>query len=63
MQISDSADDIEEKCRKAVSDTEARLSYDHEKRPAISNLVASSSLFVSAEMMQSVRFRSISIEQ
>lgn len=39
IEISDSADDIEEKCRKAVSDTEARLSYDHEKRPAISNLI------------------------
>ncbi|EYC16519.1 hypothetical protein Y032_0033g2702 [Ancylostoma ceylanicum] len=37
--ISDSAEEIEEKCRKAVSDTESRLSYDPEKRPAISNLI------------------------
>ncbi|VDM69864.1 unnamed protein product [Strongylus vulgaris] len=39
MIISDSAEEIEEKCRKAVSDTVSRLSYDPDKRPAISNLI------------------------
>ncbi|RCN46264.1 hypothetical protein ANCCAN_07724 [Ancylostoma caninum] len=39
QQINDSAEMIEEKCRKAVSDTESRLFYDPEKRPAISNLI------------------------
>ncbi|KAL6727157.1 hypothetical protein Aduo_009057 [Ancylostoma duodenale] len=37
--ISDSAEMIEEKVRKAVSDTESRLFYDPVKRPAISNLI------------------------
>ncbi|KAE9412044.1 hypothetical protein Angca_003876, partial [Angiostrongylus cantonensis] len=37
--ISDSAEEIEEKCRKAVSDTNSQLSYDPQARPAISNLI------------------------
>uniref|UniRef100_A0A0K0D938 SNF2_N domain-containing protein n=1 Tax=Angiostrongylus cantonensis TaxID=6313 RepID=A0A0K0D938_ANGCA len=40
LEISDSAEEIEEKCRKAVSDTNAQLSYDPQARPAISNLVS-----------------------
>ncbi|VDK59765.1 unnamed protein product, partial [Cylicostephanus goldi] len=39
LEISDSAEEIEEKCRKAVSDFESRLTYDPEKRPAIANLI------------------------
>ncbi|KAK6047689.1 tryptophan--tRNA ligase [Cooperia oncophora] len=39
LEISDSAEEIEEKCRKAVSDTESRLSYSPDTRPAISNLI------------------------
>ncbi|VDO16887.1 unnamed protein product [Haemonchus placei] len=39
LEINDSAEEIEEKCRKAVSDFESRLSYDRETRAAISNLV------------------------
>ncbi|CAJ0597534.1 unnamed protein product [Cylicocyclus nassatus] len=39
LEISDSAEEIEEKCRKAVSDFESRLTYDPEQRPAISNLI------------------------
>ncbi|XGW18074.1 hypothetical protein V3C99_002574 [Haemonchus contortus] len=39
LEISDSAEEIEEKCRKAVSDFESRLSYNRETRPAISNLI------------------------
>ncbi|VDO81767.1 unnamed protein product [Haemonchus placei] len=38
-QINDSAEEIEEKCRKAVSDFESRLSYNRDTRPAISNLI------------------------
>ncbi|PIO61741.1 hypothetical protein TELCIR_16726 [Teladorsagia circumcincta] len=32
-------EEIEEKCRKAVSDTESRLTYNLVTRPAISNLI------------------------
>ncbi|WKX98249.1 hypothetical protein Q1695_013710 [Nippostrongylus brasiliensis] len=39
LEISDSAEQIEEKCRKAVSDTQSKLTYDPENRPAISNLI------------------------
>ncbi|PIO74930.1 hypothetical protein TELCIR_03048 [Teladorsagia circumcincta] len=39
VQISDSAEEIEEKCRKAVSDTDSRLTYNPDTRPAISNLI------------------------
>ncbi|KAK6030368.1 putative tryptophan--tRNA ligase [Ostertagia ostertagi] len=34
LEISDSAEEIEEKCRKAVSDTESRLTYSPDTRPA-----------------------------
>ncbi|KAJ1345794.1 hypothetical protein KIN20_000410 [Parelaphostrongylus tenuis] len=39
LEINDSAEEIEEKCRKAVSDTDSQLSYDLQERPAISNLI------------------------
>jgi tryptophanyl-tRNA synthetase len=37
--ITDSADDIERKIKAAVTDSEAGVAYDPEKRPGISNLI------------------------
>ena len=39
IQITDSEDLIREKCKKAVSDSEPHITYEPERRPAVSNLV------------------------
>ncbi|KJH53035.1 tryptophan--tRNA ligase [Dictyocaulus viviparus] len=39
IEINDSPDEIEEKCRKAISDNDAKLSYNFEMRPGVSNLI------------------------
>lgn len=39
IELTDSADDIMDKCRKAVTDTTAKVSYDRTTRPGVSNLV------------------------
>src|SRR5271154_1168395 len=37
--ITDSEDEIKSKIKKALTDTENRVSYDPEKRPGVSNLI------------------------
>ena len=39
LQITESKTSIEEKCRKAVSDSEPLVTYEPDRRPAVSNLV------------------------
>ena len=38
--LTDGPDDVLEKCKKAVTDLEGRVTYDPEARPGVSNLVA-----------------------